>query len=193
VHSLTQVLTLRRGQPRSNLPRQVCRKRGESNFVLAFARAYIASFAPHGLGAREFALSGFGIADLVWVVWERRSRVGEGTGLSVENRRTRSQWQKLTAFEMKLTDWRKGMAQAYRYSYFADIAVLVLPPNTARVAKAELKRFRELGLGLWSFDKASGKIRKLTTPRSSGPRNSRANERALESLNRLLKLRQFAK
>ena len=95
---------------------------------------------------------------------------------------------KLTAFEMKLSDWRKGIAQAYRYSYFADLAVVVVPPALAATAKADLDRFRASSVGLWSFDAASGAIRKLFTPRSSGPRNAKAKERALDSIGRVLKL-----
>lgn len=80
---------------------------------------------------------------------------------------------KLTAFEMKLADWRKGLAQACRYSYFADLAVVVLPPDLA-AAKADLDLFRNSSVGLWSFDPATRTISKLFTPRRSRPRSSRA-------------------
>ena len=179
--------------PRRNLPVRVGRKRGESNFVSAFTKAYIASIAPHGIGGSEFALSGFGIADFVWLAWRQSAASEDGTALSVENMKAQLALQKLTAFEMKLTDWRKGLAQAYRYSYFADVALVVLPLDAAKTAKAELKLFRDLGVGLWSFDKASGKIRKLFTPRYAKPRNARAREKALESLGRFLKFSKFGK
>ena len=94
---------------------------------------------------------------------------------------------------MKLADWRKGLAQAYRYSYFANLVVLVLPPGLATTAKADLGMFRESNIGLWSFDPASGVIRKWFTPRRSGPLNPRARDRALKSLGRSLKFRQFRK
>lgn len=179
--------------PRRNLPGVAARKRGEANFVCAFARAYIASVAPHGIGGSEFPLSGFGIADFVWLAWRHSAASDEGTAVSVEKIKSELAKQKLSAFEMKLTDWRKGVAQAYRYSYFADVAVVVLPPDTANLAKAELKLFRELGVGLWSFDKAAGKIARLFTPRNSKPRSGSAREKALESLSRLLQLSKFCK
>ena len=171
----------------------VSRKRGESNFVSSFSKAYIASIAPHGIGASEFALSGFGIADFIWLAWRHSANSDDGTALSVKKIKSQCAWKKLTAFEMKLTDWRKGFAQAYRYSYFADLAIVVVPPDISKTAKAELSLFRKLGVGLWSFDKTSGKIRKLFTPRNSQPRSATAKEKALESLGRSLKFRKLAK
>lgn len=179
--------------PRRNLPARVSRKRGESNFVSAFAKAYIVSVAPNGFGGNEFALSGFGIADFVWLAWQHSSAGEDATALSIEKIKTQLAREKLTAFEMKLTDWRKGLSQAYRYGYFADLAVVVVPPNTVKVAKAELKQFRKLGVGLWSFDKVTGKIRRIFTPRGSKPRNARAKEKALESLGRFLKFSKYGK
>ena len=179
--------------PRRNLPVRLSRKRGESNFVSAFAKAYIASIAPHGFGGNEFALSGFGIADFVWLAWRHSGSGEDATALTVEKIKTELARKKLTAFEMKLSDWRKGLSQAYRYSYFADLAIVVVPPRTLKVAKAELPLFRKLGVGLWSFDKATGKIRRIFTPRGSKPRNAKAKEKALESLGRFIKLGDFGK
>ena len=187
------VFEFRNRHPRRNLPAGVGRKRGESNFVSAFTKAYIASIAPHGIGGSEFALSGFGIADFVWLAWQQSAAREDGAALSVESIEAQLARQKLTAFEMKLTDWRKGLAQAYRYGYFADVALVILPPAVARNAKAELKLFRKLGVGLWSFEKTTGKICRIFTPRPASPRNIRAREKALESLGRFLKFSKFGK
>ena len=176
-------------QPRRNLPLSVSRKRGESNFVSAFSKAYIESVAPQGVGGSEFALAGYGIADFVWLAWQESATSEDGTALSVERLKSELARKKLTAFEMKLTDWRKGLAQAYRYGYFADVAIVVLPPAVAQAAKSNLEAFRESKVGLWSFDKATGKIRKLFTPRGSKPRNAKANEKALDMLGRHLTLK----
>jgi hypothetical protein len=67
--------------PRRNLPAGVSRKRGESNFVSAFSKAYIATVGPHGIGGSEFAISNFGIADFVWLHWQRDDQ--DGTALSI--------------------------------------------------------------------------------------------------------------
>ena len=180
-------------QPRRNLPPAIARKRGESNFVSAFAKAYISSVCSLGVGGSEFAVSGFGIADFVWMAWDHSPGGESGTALSIERMASELAQRKLVAFEMKLKDWRKGFAQIYRYSYFADIAVLVLPPDLAKLASVELKLFKSAGVGLWSFDKASRKIRKLFTPPNSKPRNLRAKEMAIELLGRSFKFGKFRK
>jgi hypothetical protein len=179
--------------PRRNLPVQVARKRGESNFVSAFARAYIASIAPHGIGGSEFSLSGYGIADFIWLAWRHSAAGEDGAAISAERIKRELGRQKLSAFEMKLSDWRKGLSQSYRYGYFADIAILVLPPETAALARAEMEIFRRLGVGLWSFDKTSNKISKLFTPANSRARNAKAREKAMEALTRSVQLSKFFK
>lgn len=189
----THIFEFKHRHPRRNLPGVAARKRGEADFVCAFAKAYIASVAPHGIGGSEFPLPGFGIADFVWLAWRHSAARDEGTAVSVEKIKSELARQKLSAFEMKLTDWRKGVAQAYRYSYFADVAIVVLPPGAANLAKAELKLFRGLGVGLWSFDKVAGKIAKVFTPRNSKPRSRSAREKALESLSRSLQLSKLCK
>ncbi|MGD0815700.1 MAG: hypothetical protein ABSA83_19070 [Verrucomicrobiota bacterium] len=188
-----QLLKFKQRHPRRNLPAALARKRGESNFVSTFSKAYIASTASGGVGGKEFALSGFGIADFVWIAWRNAVNPDEGSALSIEKLKSLLNRHKLTAFEMKLSDWRKGLAQAYRYSYFADLAVVVLMPELAATAKADLDLFRESNVGLWSFHPATGAIRKLFTPRQSGPRNPRAKDKALESLGRSLQFSQLRK
>jgi hypothetical protein len=188
-----QLIRFRQRHPRRNLPAVLARKRGESNFVSAFSKAYIASLAPRGIGGKEFALAGFGIADFVWLAWHNDANPNEGSAVSIEKLKSLLLRPKLTAFEMKLSDWRKGLSQAYRYSYFADLAVVVLLPDIAATAKTNLDLFRQSKVGLWSFDPATGAIRKLFTPRNSGPRNARAKGKALAALGRRLQLSQLFK
>ena len=57
------LLKFKQRHPRRNLPVALARKRGESNFVSTFSKAYISSVETGGIGGKEFALSGFGIAD----------------------------------------------------------------------------------------------------------------------------------
>ena len=51
--------------PRMNLPSTTRRKRGESSLVSAFIKQYTGQQL--GVGGREFPMSGFGIADLIWI------------------------------------------------------------------------------------------------------------------------------
>jgi hypothetical protein len=53
--------------------------------------------------------------------------------------------------------------------------------------------FRQLGIGVWTFNKTTGKIRRPFTPRHSKPRSARAKEEALESLHRFFQFSEFAK
>ena len=167
--------------------------RGRPEPTGAEAHTVQATPASVGIGGKEFALSGFGIADFVWIAWRNTVNPDEGSALSIEKLKSLLNRHKLTAFEMNLSDWRKGLAQAYRYSYFADEAVVVLPPDLAATAKADLDLFRESNVGLWSFDPATETICKLFTPRRSGPRSPRAKDKALESLGRSLKFCQLRK
>ena len=78
--------------PRNNLPVHSSKKRTESNFVLAFGRAYYQDFLKDSENysleiAREFQINGFGIADLVSVLITPKKLA-------------------LHAFEMKMGDWR---------------------------------------------------------------------------------------
>ncbi len=183
-----QLLRFRQRHPRRNLPASLARKRGESNFVSFFSKAYIASIAPDGFGGKEFALSGFGIADFVWIAWRNATNPDEGSALSIEKLKTLLNRQKLTAFEMKLSDWRKGLAQAYRYSYFADRSILVVPTAVVPLAKKEMPLFRDLGIGLWAFDIKSSKIIRHFTPPSSVPKNERIRHRAIALLSQRIRL-----
>lgn len=154
--------------PRNNLPVHRSKKRTESNFVLAFGRAYSQDFLKDSESysleiAREFQLNGFGIADLVSVLFTPKKLA-------------------LHAFEMKMGDWRRAIAQAYRYKYFSDSAFVVLPPNEALKAKESLSVFRSINVGLLSFDKTEFCIEKIFIPRKEKPLSSNAYSKALSLL-----------
>lgn len=183
---------LRKGT-RRNFPSASAAKRGESNFVLAFGRAYSKRYGKTDgrnsyLPAREFQVSGFGVADFIWFVWRSETRKEEGSALEYRSRVRRGE--SLLAFEMKLRDWRKALGQAYRYRYFANAAFVVLPPKAALTARLNLEVFQKLGVGLWSFDKSTGVIRRIYSPRRRSPLSSKARERAVLTLARLVKVPQ---
>jgi hypothetical protein len=186
------ILKFKLARPRCNLPAVSRHKRGESNFVKAFSNAYIASCAPHGIGGNEFGLSGYGIADFVWVSWQHRKGQG-ASALSGEKLRSGLNKRRLVAFEMKLADYRGGLAQAYRYSYFADLAVVVVPARLAPIPPREFATYKILQIGLWTFDQGTGIIEQLFTPRTPKPRNAAAKAKALDLLCQFFELRQSAK
>lgn len=159
--------------PRQNLPARVGRKRGESNFAAAFQREYFGQSTSTGLCGKHFALPGYGIADIIWV-----DSSGDGHNL--------------VAFELKLKDWRRGLMQALRYSYFADQSVVVLPPKPAKAAFAHAHIFRKLGLGLWAFDDLNGTVKKIIAPGRKGPKNPTARAKAISALRRRAKFRELS-
>jgi hypothetical protein len=192
IHKPIRIVSVLRNGTRRNLRNSSAAKRGESNFVLAFGRAYLRLFgkASHQTSffpAREFRVSGFGVADFIWFVWRHTPESEEGSALEYRSRLRRGE--SLLAFEMKLRDWRKALGQAYRYRYFADAAYVVLPPDAAATAKQHLEVFQKLGVGLWSFDKQKDTIRRIYTPRARASLSLRARERAVATLTRFVKAR----
>ena len=172
--------------PRKNLPSTVRSKRGESNFVLAFGRAYVRLMTSGASGAqfaagREVPVSGFGIADFVWVAWAKGLDAAEGRAVAGK-RLGKPSGIDVHAFEMKLRDWQRGLAQATRYRFFAHTSSLVLPPEQGRAAYERRALFKSAGVGLVSFDSADGQIRTLLRPRRSKPLSARAHGLMLAQL-----------
>ncbi len=185
----TSKLRYSRGpNPRRNLPPQFSRKRGESNFLRAFEKIYFAAQTKRGVARAEFDFSGFGIADLVWLSWPLKDNPEEATAVGLQ-RRLRSL--RVVAFELKLSEWRRGLAQAFRYSYFADLAVVVLTPRAAEAAVKHVAEFRRLSVGLWAFDRKTGMISKHFTPRRQRAKSTDARDRAVALLLRSAKLCQI--
>ena len=161
--------------PRRNLPLDTSKRRTEADFVLAFGRTYYQENLNKRADqdrsfkiARELYIHGFGIADIV--------------SIFVSPLKTT-----LYAFEMKIKDWRKALAQAYRYKYYADSVFVVLPPDEAVKAKQSLPIFRAIKVGLWTFDKKEGIIEKIYTPKKDKPLSNSANNKALTLLAQQLK------
>lgn len=176
MNSASTVIDFKAFDPRRNLPPAIGRKRGESNYAAAFTRAFVTDHAGKGVGGRHFAVPGYGIADFLWAAASNSTG-----GLT------------LMAFEMKLKDWKKALGQAYRYSYFADHAVVVLPLESIGRARANMDVFRKMGIGLWSFDVASETIEAIHHSKISKPRNGSAKEKAVALLRRRSKFRNLLK
>jgi hypothetical protein len=183
---------LSRGNPRRKLPARIARGSGETNFVTAFGDAYaLDALARRGgqprfhATGRELSVAGFGIADFIWVAWRKTLSDEEGVGMSLSAKPQRAV---VLAFEMKLKDWRKALAQAVRYRYFADAAIVVLPPLVAASARHALATFRDMRIGLWSFDKPTGRIHKIFTPRRTRPLSPGARQKAIAILSHKLRI-----
>lgn len=118
---------------------------------------------------REFSVANLGVADM----------------LRIESGRT----VRLTAFELKISNWRRALAQAYRYSYYADYSIVVMPE---RPRDLNLHEFRSAGVGFWLYDAPSKVVRCLARPQKA-IRNPRARAQAIEWIQAQSKLRKLLK
>ena len=169
--------------PRQNLPPSKSRKRTESLFLHAFAynfksRLLLQKSNKKYILARELDLNGYGIADLIF--WEYHIKNSENYLLNTT----------ITAFEIKIKDWKRAIIQAYRYKYYSNRAIVVIPTEYSNKAILNKKLFQDLDVGLWAFDKKDQKISKIYTPRKRKPINEAAREKALNILNRKFKFLQ---
>jgi hypothetical protein len=102
-----------------------------------------------------------------WVASGRNTRLYQGRevrGLfgvpdlvvaAVQGRGSEVQFRSI-AFEMKLSDWRRGLAQAFRYRAFAGRVFLVLDQAHVEPALANSARFVRAKVGLIGLDCRGG-------------------------------------
>ncbi|MFC1452077.1 hypothetical protein ACFLSJ_01880 [Verrucomicrobiota bacterium] len=167
--------------PRLNLGSRWTTANDEDRFADAFVEAYdgkypwLHSGSPklNRIMAREVPVNGFGIADLVTVSWDIELDAWQTDPLGAALRPT------VRAFEFKLSDWRKGLMQAHRYRFFADVAILVLPSSKVRVTEPFHPTFRAINVGLWGFNPITGTISMVLTPRPRMPADRGHRERAI--------------
>jgi hypothetical protein len=159
---------------RRNLPPKIGRKRGEANFLCAFERYLLSNVFNTGFGGKHFGLSNYGVADLVWFVPPKDKSNGDSTA-------------SLYAFETKLENWRRAFQQAYRYSYYSDMAIVVLPQEKGKCALANIDLFQMHGIGLWLFDKKNACIEHAYTPSKIAARNPDARKKAIEVISTKIK------
>lgn len=173
-------------EPERNLPGRSPRTAtAEVRFTIQFARAYMARHVTvhHGTEkselacARQVAINGFGIADMLTVAWSPPEK-GRKHCSDVEF--LRAERPTIRAFEVKLNNWRKGMTQAHRYRYFANVAILVLPLDSCTIARTFLSTFRKIRVGLWGFEPSSGRIVTHFTPRPGSAMEPKYQQRALD-------------
>jgi len=173
-------------EPSNNLPGRKGIATGEDHFTIAFMRAYLEDASSiHNRSkkttlafAREIPVNGYGIADLHVVAWNvlaREKFPDTESFVKVVRPCTR-------AFECKLVDWRKAMAQACRYRFFANQTMVVLPEKICARAIPYLNTFKKIKVGLWSFSPENGKIRVHHTPRPLAAKSKKYYYQAIEKV-----------
>lgn len=176
-NSLIEIPKLKFCEPRHNLPGRKGVATAEDLFTIAFMRAYLyhapdihcRSRKTKLAFAREIPVNGYGIADLHVVAWEELP----GEMFCSTQAFVRVTHPCTRAFECKLTDWRKAMAQAARYCFFANQAFVILPEEVCKHALPFLETFRKVKVGLWSFSPENNRIRVHHTPRAKAPKSDR--------------------
>ena len=185
-HTAVIVPKLRFSEPRHNLPGRKGIATPEDHFTIAFMRAYLDQAAAiHYRSrktklafAREIPVNGYGIADLCVVAWDQMpgEMFPDATSfIKVARPCTR-------AFECKLMDWRRAIAQANRYRFFANQAFVVLPEYACSRALVCIETFKMINLGLWSFSRDTGLITPHYTPRARHAISERYNLHVIESV-----------
>jgi len=166
---------------RRNLPPHTGRCRKEANFVGTFLKSLMGEGSKDGYWCgRHFAIPDCGVADCVLFRFE-----GTGSGQMATH---------LIAFEAKLLDWRKALVQAFRYRYYADESIVVLPVKAARQAVKSRHLFRQFGVGLWTLNLESGAVCPRIAAKAQVPLNARKREQALLRIERrVLQLRNLRK
>lgn len=119
-------------------------------------------------------MNGYGIADLVSLECMRDHR-------TKQIRSTR-----LVAFEMKISDWRKAIQQGYRYKFFANKSIVVLPLAELKRASKLIQTFKVLNLGLWGYDVEKQIIVDYYSPPIKRAFNPQARKKAIEIVKSIL-------
>ena len=179
----SQIGTCNLARPRLNFGPRWTASNAEEDFARSFAVGYDSRYSSIHSGsakmcrvlAHEIPVNGFGIADLVTVSWDTSAECPRSLPATLEELQSQPT---VRAFEVKLYDWRRGLMQAHRYRFFADVAILVLP--TAKLpAVSNLDTFKSIRVGLWGYDKATRRITKIFTPRPKRPARSNHREKAI--------------
>jgi hypothetical protein len=177
---LLNVPRLASRHPQWNLPTMTGRSSAEGRFVYAFARAYAREQGTLHRGslrkalklAREVRVNGYGIADLVGVVWDDRLNVEPSADAPVT----------LRAFEVKIGRWRQAMLQAHRYRFYAHVAYVVVPQHEIRSVLPFLETFRKIHVGLWGYDAYTDRIKPVYSPRPCAPLRPKHHVEAIEQV-----------
>lgn len=106
---------------------------------------------------------------------ENRSQIVEPKGLfgipdllTVKARKNNTKNITTASFEMKLKNWKRALAQAFKYKAFSELAYVVIDHHYARPALKNISKFQKANIGLLSID-INGKIYSHVKPRKEEP------------------------
>ena len=92
---------------------------------------------------------------------------------------------RVLSFEMKLTNWRKALAQAFRYQAFSHYSYVVMDQFYVRRALLHLDRFERANIGLVGIS-VTGDLEWYHRPRYRRPYSDRLHRRLRNRLQPIL-------
>lgn len=81
----------------------------------------------------------------------------------------------VVSFELKLTDWKTAIIQAFRYRSFSNMVYVIMPEDTVKRAVAHADKFNQYGIGLASF--TSGRLTVIVNAKSTEPYSKHLREK----------------
>ena len=88
----------------------------------------------------------------------------------------------VVAFELKLTDWRRAMVQAFRYRSFSPLSYVVMPEASLESAIRHVSEFEKYGIGLLSFGPAG--LRTICEASPSVPYSPQLSGKVIDKVRR---------
>jgi hypothetical protein len=114
---------------------------------------------------------------------ENRSLIVEPKGLfgvpdllTVKARKNNRKIITSASFEMKLRNWKRALAQAFKYKAFSELSYVVIDHHYARPALENISKFQNANIGLLSID-IDGKIYVHVKPLKEKPYCESCKER----------------
>ena len=88
----------------------------------------------------------------------------------------------VVSFELKLTDWRRAMVQAFRYKSFSHLSYVVMPSGGVENARLHSDEFLQYGIGLMAFGPEG--LHVICEPMPSMPYSPQLTDKVLGKMRR---------
>ena len=123
---------------------------------------------------------------------ENRSKIVEPKGLfgipdllTIKAKRNDNRNITTASFEMKLKNWKRALAQAFKYKAFSECSYVVMDHHYARPALNNIHKFQKANIGFLSID-LNGKIYFHVKPKKETPYCESFRERVFTLVQSLL-------
>lgn len=147
-----------------NKPEQILLEKFLKAYKKNIRKIHSKSLKTKVLLSMEIPINSYGIADLIALSWNPKN------GRRIKNvKKINNYSPTIRSFEVKINDWRSALRQAFRYRFFSNVAIILLPSKKLEIPITFLTQFKKLKVGLWGFDEKKQTIKKIYTPRFGRP------------------------